>query len=258
MARTRLVLILAGALAGAAVLIGAASAGEGGATIATAPLLVWGELQSGTGGNNFAATQPAGDGGSTFWKVTVHVGDRITGVGHVATQNGCALNRVELYGPEVTDANIWQSKKLSGSGGLFQGSCNSAGRFAWRWDDLPITGTATLWMRIGSEAPTFTFKAYVFHRTEITIARIAQPVGGAVTVHARITSTVGTPTGICTFLQRTDDGAWTRAARIPAAHGSCVAHITNSAKSTVRIRVQFSSEDDYLASTAYTHLLEVQ
>jgi hypothetical protein len=189
--------------------------------------------------------------------VRVHVGDRITGSGHVATSNGCGTNRMELFGPEVTDANFWDSKQLSASGGLFQGSCSSRA-FSWRWDDVPVTGLATIWAAISSEAPTFTFVAHVFHRTTVSIARLAQPLGAAVTVRARIRSTVGTPVGTCTFLQRSDGGSWRNAGTVSSRDGACSARLSNLARRSVRIRVQFRAEGPWLASAASTRLLSVR
>ena len=232
-----------------------AGAAEGGATIASAPVLVWGELQSGVGGQNVGAHVTIG--GRTFWRVPVHVGDRITGSGEVQTTNGCGTNRVQLYGPEVTDGNFWDSKPLSASGGLFQGSCSSR-KFRWRWNDVPATGLATIWAAISSEAPTFTFVAHVFHRTTVSIARLTQPVGAALTVHARVRSTVGTPAGTCTLMQRSDGGPWQHAATVTTRHGACSARLSNEARRTVRIRVAFRADGPWLPSAGYTRALAVR
>jgi hypothetical protein len=232
-----------------------AGATEGGATIASAPVLVWGELQSGVGGRNVGANIEIG--GRTFWRVPVRVGDRITGSGHVQTLNGCGTNRIELYGPEVTDANFWSSKRLSASGTLFQGSCSSRA-FSWRWDDIPVTGLATIWAGISEEAPTFTFVAHVFHRTTVSIARLPQPVGSAVAVRARIHASTGTPTGTCAFLQRSDGGPWRHVSTVSTRDGACSARLANAARHTVRIRVQFVADGPWLPATAYTHLLSVR
>jgi hypothetical protein len=232
-----------------------AGAAEGGATITSAPVLVWGALQSGIGGENVGAHVTIG--GRTFWRVRVHVGDRITGSGEVQTLNGCGTSRMQLYGPEVTDANFWNSKPLSASGGIFQGSCNSRA-FSWRWDDVPVTGLATVWAAISSEAPTFTFVAHLFHRTTVSIARLPQPVGTAVGVNARIGSTVGTPSGICIFSQRSDGGRLRHAATISTRQGTCSARLSNAARRTVRIQVAFRADGPWLASTGSTRALAVR
>ncbi|OLE22407.1 MAG: hypothetical protein AUG49_19185 [Catenulispora sp. 13_1_20CM_3_70_7] len=208
-----------------------AGAAEGGATIASAPVLVWGELQSGVGGQNVGAHVTIG--GRTFWRVPVHVGDRITGSGEVQTTNGCGTNRV------------------------LQGSCSSR-KFRWRWNDVPATGLATIWAAISSEAPTFTFVAHVFHRTTVSIARLTQPVGAALTVHARVRSTVGTPAGTCTLMQRSDGGPWQHAATVATRQGKCSARLSNEARQTVRIRVAFRADGPWLPSAGYTRALAVR
>lgn len=223
-----------------------ALAAEGGATIASAPHLVWGAAQNGIGGNNVAGTQPPGYGGRTFWRVRVYRGDVIIGRGHLSSTNGCATNRVVLYGPDVNDGNVASAKPVTRSGDIFQGSCASTD-FAWAWKAIPVSGVATLWAAISSEAPTFSFVALVRHLTRVSIVTRTRPG----TVFARVSSAAGVPSGECIFQWRSAGGAWQGPRRDATRHGICMARRAPVGRH-LQVRVRFISSGQWLPSTAMT------
>jgi hypothetical protein len=239
-----------------AVVVTVATATEGGATISSAPVLVFGELQHGVGGNNVGG-QPMGAGGHTFWRVHVYTGDQITGAGHVQTLGGCAANRVELFAPSVTDATARNATPWSSNGTIFENSCRSTS-FTWRFTHIPSTGLATIWMGISSEAPTFSFVAHVFHRTTVKIRPVTQPFGAAETVHATVHAIAGSPVGNCTFAVRWDGVAWHTEARAPVHAGSCVARVTSAGTHYVQLRVAFAAVRGWLPSSATTRTLSAR
>jgi hypothetical protein len=235
-----------------------ASADEGGTTIASAPTLAFGQPQDGIGGTNIGNTFT---GGHNFWRMQVFAGDAITGVGSVASANGCGTNQVSLYDPSVTDATLPKATAVFRSGALFQGSCESL-RFGWRWTHVPFTGLGTLWMGISSEAPTFTFTARVSHRSLVRLApvprHLASP-GAKMRLRATVTSLAGTPSGLCAFDRRArGHKRWQRVRRaVVGATGSCRSRIAGGAIGSVQFRVRFIPDPGWLSSSAATRYVQV-
>jgi hypothetical protein len=242
----------------AALLATPSFAAQGGATISAAPTLAWGQVQTGAGGNNVNGAQPLGYGGSTFWRLRIYTGDQITGSGRLATSNGCATDRIVLYGPQVTDATLPSAKPLISAGTIFQNSCVSL-KFSWLWSHIRATGLATLWAAISSEAPTFTFVAHARHRTEIRLGALAKtlPPAARVELHAKLDSAAGIPSGSCAFDRRADGRGWQQLAKTRANNGACSTHIQNDAKNTLQIRVRFLPAADWLSSAATTPRIQI-
>lgn len=246
----RLVVFAAGVASVGLLLAGVSAGAEGGATIASAPTLVWGQAEGGVGGNNVAGTQPWGSGGRTFWRLRVFTGDRITGSGQVKTGNGCATNRIVLFAPTVNDASLSAARPLVSSGTIFQNSC-AARRFTWVWGRVPVTGLATLWAGISPEAPTFTLVARVQHATRMSFGAVSVKRGTATVVaEARVRSVAGVPAGACLFDARVDGGVWQPLAKTTTSVGSCTVRAHSVAKRSVQVRVRFVAPKAWLASAA--------
>ena len=243
--------VFAAGVASVGLWLASVSAGaEGGATIASAPTLVWGQVERGVGGNNVAGTQPWGSGGRTFWRLRVFRGDRIAGSGHVKTGNGCATNRIVLFAPKVNDASLSAAKPLVSSGTIFQNSC-AALRFTWVWGRVPVTGLATLWAAISPEAPTFTLVARVQHATTISFGAMSvKPGTTTVIAEARVSSVAGVPSGECLFDARVDGGAWAPLMKSTTSGGACTVRAPTGAKRSVQVRVRFVAAKDWLPSAA--------
>jgi hypothetical protein len=250
-------LLVPAALVAGLVAAGIASAAEGGTTIASAPTLVYGQVQDGIGGTNIGNTFT---GGHNFWRLPVFAGDEITGAGSVASTNGCGTNQVSLYDPSITDATLPHATAVFHGGGLFQGSCSSL-RFGWKWTHVPFTGLGTLWMGISSEAPTFTFTAAVSHRTVVRLRSVPRRVasrGTKVKLRGSVTSVAGKPAGVCAFERRAGgQKRWHRGRRVVlSARGSCTSRLAAGAAGSVQFRVRFVPDPGWLSGTAVTrHVL---
>ena len=232
---------------------------EGGATIASAPTLTWGQPEQGIGGNNVAATQPWGAGGRTFWRLRVFAGDQITGTGHVATLNGCGTNRIELYDPSVTDATLQTAKPFLRAGTIFSGSCTSK-TFTWAWSGIPFTGLATVWAAISSEAPTFMLTAHVRHRTTLKIAALPAAIPTApstIDVRAVVSSPAGAPAGRCAFDLRADGHRWKQLTQTPVNHGACNASLRTAGSHSLQLRLRFIPDSNWQPSTALTRQIPI-
>jgi hypothetical protein len=257
--RKRIPPVLA-ALAVLLLLAAPASAAEGGTSIASAPVLSSGELESGTGAHDIPGGGSSGhDFGHAFWRVQVFAGDRITGSGS-ESESGSCLDSMWLYDPSVTDATLDRAKAtlqtaVTHSGG----TCNSR-TFRWTWRIVPFKGVATVWADFGF-GNTYTFVAHVSHRTVVRLAPVPVSLSSpraTVLLGARVTSAAGTPAGICAFERRAQGrGRWHQVRQVGLHAGRCASRVAASATGSVQFRVRFVPSAGWLPSVAVTRRLSI-
>ena len=237
------------------VAVAPASAAEGGTSIASAPLLQWGQSEDGIGAHDIPGGGSSGtDFGHAFWRVRVFAGDRITGSGSEGMKGLC-LDSMWLYAPSVTDANLQSSKPTFETAVKHSGPSCDSHTYRWSWRTIPWTGQATLWANFAYQQ-TFTFVAHVSHRTRVRLRPVPQtvPSGAAtVVVRASVSSAAGKPAGLCAFDRRAQSARrWQQVRRVALRRQACSAAIAAGATGSVRFRVRFLPDRGWLPSAATT------
>lgn len=205
---------LTAALAVALALPVAAQA-SGGASIAEAPSLTYGQLE---GGGGLA---------QEFWRLPLYTGDQVTFTVDVAERE---YRDFELYAPATTDYSLSNAQSVSRK--VLEG-----GKREFKLTS-PFTGLGVLEVLPGShyEADPYTFTATVSHATTlaVTAPRLARK-GSTVTVHATVQSPAGVPEGNCLI-----DGTST-----PLASGGCSASVHLPQARRDAVRVSFLGSDGW-------------
>jgi hypothetical protein len=237
-----------------------ASAAEGGTTIASAPLVQWGQPENGIGAHDIPGGGSSGiDFGHAFWRVRVFAGDRITGMGSEGMPGLC-LDSMRLYAPSVTDANLQRSKPTFETAVKHAGpSCHSH-TYRWSWRIVPWTGRATIWANFAYRQ-MFEFVVRDSHRTRTRFLSLPQTVpspGAAIALDASVTSAAGKPTGRCAFARRQRGRSWREVRRVPLRRGLCAAAIEAGTTTSVRFRVRFLPARGWLASSTTTSPIPVR
>jgi hypothetical protein len=234
----------------------AASASEGGTSIASAPVLKSGELESGTGAHDIPGGGSSGhDYGHAFWRVRVFAGDRITGSGK-ESQNGSCLDAMWLFDPSVTDPKLRGAARPTVETAVTHsgGTCNSR-TFHWTASEIPFTGRGTLWADFGFEN-TFTFVARISHRTVLRLAPIPLTLSSSrarVLLRVSVTSAAGTPAGICAFDRRARGrGRWRQVRQLRLRAGRCRSRVAAGAAGSVQFRARFVPDSGWLPSARAT------
>ena len=232
-----------------------ASAAEGGTSIASAPLLQWGEPEDGIGAHDIPGGGSSGtDFGHAFWRVRVFAGDRITGSGSEGMKGLC-LDAMWLYAPSVTDASLQTSKPTFETAVKHRGPSCDSHTYRWSWRNVPWTGRATLWADFAYQQ-TFTFAARVSHRTSVRLRPVPRTVPSAratVVVRASVGSAAGKPSGLCAFDRRAQSARrWQQVRRVALRRQACAAAIAADATGAVRFRVRFLPDRGWLPSAATT------
>jgi hypothetical protein len=237
-----------------------ASAAEGGTSIASAPLVQWGQPEDGIGAHDIPGGGSSGtDFGHAFWRVRVFAGDRITGTG-TEGMAGLCLDSMWLYGPSVTDANLQRSKAT------FQTPVKHAGpscdwhSYRWSWRVVPWTGRATIWANFAYQQ-TFEFVVRDAHRTRTRFLSLPQTVPSttaSIGLTAPVTSAAGKPSGRCAFDRRQRGRSWREARRVAMRRGFCAASIEGGTTTSVRFRVRFLPGRGWLPSSATTPPIPVR
>lgn len=179
----------------------------GGTSIASAPLMQPGQLQTG-GGNT-----------QEFWRIQLYAGDRMTvQAQNEAPEDEDQSDSFELYKPSVNDYSLGNSQPVNDYGnddlppGLNQFTLTS-----------PFTGEGTIDVCDAqvldpcpasdpADAPAFSFTVFIAHLTAMSVTgpRYARR-GSRVKITGRVSSPAGMPTGACAI-----DGHFT-----PLTSGSC-------------------------------------
>jgi hypothetical protein len=236
-----------------------ASAAEGGTSIASAPLVRWGQPENGIGAHDIPGGGSSGtDFGHTFWRVRVFAGDRITGTGSEGMPGLC-LDSMWLYAPAVTDADLQRAKPTFETAVKHAGPSCDSHSYRWSWRTIPWTGLATIWANFAYQQ-TFEFVVRDAHRTRtrfLSLPQAASP-GAAIGLAASVTSAAGKPTGRCAFGRRQRGRSWHEVRRVALRRGLCAAAIEAGTTTSVRFRVRFLPGRGWLASSATTSPIPVR
>jgi hypothetical protein len=232
-----------------------ASAAEGGTSVASAPLVQWGQPEDGIGAHDIPGGGSSGtDFGHAFWRVRVFAGDRITGTGSEGMPGLC-LDSMWLYAPSVTDASLQRSKPTFETAVKHAGPSCDSHTYRWSWRTIPWTGRATIWANFAYQQ-TFTFVIRDAHRTRTrfrSVPRAVPSAGAATALEASVTSAAGKPTGLCAFDRRGQGaGRWQQVRRVSLRRGLCAAALEAGTTGSVRFRVRFLPDPGWLASSAST------
>jgi hypothetical protein len=236
-----------------------ASAAEGGTSIASAPLVQWGEPEDGIGAHDIPGGGSSGtDFGHAFWRVRVFAGDRITGTGSEGMPGLC-LDSMWLYAPSVSDASLQRSKPTFETAVKHAGPSCDSHSYRWSWRTIPWTGLATIWANFAYQQ-TFTFVVRDAHRTRTRFRSIPTTIPSAGVANgmvASVTSAAGKPTGRCAFDRRQRGRSWREVRRVTLRRGFCAAAIEAGTTSSVRFRVRFLPGRGWLPSSTTTPAISV-
>lgn len=237
-----------------------ASAAEGGTSIASAPLVQWGQPEDGIGAHDIPGGGSSGtDFGHAFWRVRVFAGDRITGTGSEGMPGRC-LDSMRLYAPSVTDANLQRSKPTFDTAVKHAGPSCDSHTYRWSWRIVPWTGRATIWANFAYQQ-TFTFVVREAHRTRTRFLSVPKTIlhaGAAYGLDASVTSAAGKPTGRCAFDRRQRGRSWREVRRVALRRGVCGAALEAGTTTSVRFRVRFVPARGWLPSSATTSPIPVR
>ena len=233
MRRARGVVLRVAALAASALaLLESPSAAAGGDSIASAPLLSYGDLQVGGGKEK------------EYWRLDLVAGDRLTLRVDFGELN--SSYSFDLFDPGVDDFTLSESTPAVHEEMPLYGSPKRELRV-----EVPFTGRGTLGVCLingGNCATydpiavsrTFSFLPSVSHKTAVTI-RAPRRSGQAIVISARVQSPAGAPVGICLVNDRS----------VPVRAGTCVARLpARVLRRTGRVRVRFVPDDGWQASAA--------
>jgi hypothetical protein len=236
-----------------------ASAAEGGTSIASAPLVQWGQPEDGIGAHDIPGGGSSGtDFGHAFWRVRVFAGDRITGRG-TEGMKGLCLDSMWLYAPSVGDANLQRSKPTFETAVKHAGPSCDSHSYRWSWRVVPWTGLATIWANFAYQQ-TFEFVVQDAHRTRTrfrSVPKTIRSAGIAYGMAASVTSAAGKPAGRCAFDRRQRGRSWREVRRVALRHGLCGAALGAGTTTSVRFRVRFLPDRGWLQSSATTPRLSV-
>jgi hypothetical protein len=214
------------------VLCPAASLASGGSSIASAPTLVYGQLENGGGTHD------------EYWHLQTYAGDKLTMDIDFGSNN---LGTIDVWAPAVTDYTIKQAQaywsKVSDGYEL--------GKFQFHITS-PFTGlnTMAICARNGGDCnpatsggintyiltEPFSFTITDAHQTSlaITAPRLARR-GATITVRAAVRSSAGTPEGACLI----------QGAEAPLAAGQCSKRVRLGHGRRQTIRVSFVPDDGW-------------
>lgn len=252
---------LAAAVLVALVASAPASAAEGGTSIASAPVVQWGQPEDGIGAHDIPGGGSSGtDFGHAFWRVRVFAGDLITGTGSEGMPGLC-LDSMWLYAPSVKDTSLQRSKPTFETAVKHVGPSCDSHRYRWGWRNVPWTGLATIWANFAYQQ-TFEFVVRDAHRTRTrfrSVPRTVRSPDAAIGLAASVTSIAGTPIGSCEFGRRAQGARrWREVRRVALRRGLCAAALEAGSRGSVRFRVRFLPGRGWLPSSATTPPITVR
>jgi hypothetical protein len=238
-----------------AVLASAPALAAGGTSIAAAPTITPGVLQSGGGQSQ------------EFWRMQLFAADRLTVRADNSATDRDSLNggtSFELYAPSVDDYRLPAAQPLNGDHNAllkdgkaefsltapFTGLGIIDVCFSTRNNACPVAGSPP--------APAFSFTAAVTHLASLTIGPLpsVRKRGAKLRLTARIQSPAGTPSGVCEFRPVGGHGA-TGAGPVATRDGTCAASVGVGRGGRVRYRVRFTGDDGWSNDAALTRRIRV-
>lgn len=201
---------------------------SGGASIASAPTVSLGALESG-----------GGPPSQQYWRLPLVAGDALTlDVEDTPQAHECPDSiDLSLYEPSVTDYQIAQAQPVHTTGYL-----NSSGKQEFKWTS-PFTG-AGIFQASGCNngITSFTFIATVVHPTLLSVhAPALARRGSLITVSALVRSPAGVPQGSCLISGKP----------APVTGGQCSGRVRLGHGHRQTIRVAFVPEDGWQASAGH-------
>lgn len=233
------------AVAAAALLVFIPSSlAAGGDTIASAPTIVPGQLQVGTGG---ARHRPE------YWRMDLTQGDQMT-VRTDFEDNGRQDNgtNLSLFSPAVDDYTLRDAQPVANHE-IFVGKSEFT-------LTSPFTGLGTIQFCCGYDIPqALSFTITIAHLTNVLVTSAPRHVtrGHSFRISARVQSPAGTPTGACVFRPVSGRGAHSRGP-VPLTDGKCTARVGAGQGRSVRYRVRFEAEEGWRDASALTRKITVQ
>jgi hypothetical protein len=205
-----------------------ASQASGGESIASAPTVSLGALESG-----------GGPPSQQYWRLPLVAGDAITlDVEDTPQAHECPDSiDLSLYEPAVTDYQIAQAQPVHTTGYL-----NSSGKQEFKWSS-PFTGAGILQASgCNNGITSFTFIATVVHPTLLSVhAPTLARRGSFITVSAFVRSAAGIPQGNCLISGKP----------YPVTGGQCTGRVRLGHAHRQTIHVEFVPDDGWQASVGH-------